>query len=258
MGTATTMPPDWMLAGIPATELARIEGEVMANQTLNTIAPTQVSQLTNSVVVPPGGLPPADYNGSVAATETAIPSWLLPFLATAVPMVVESLSSNGNGNGNGTGLGTNQEAYEDFGGTGRKGREGIISSGRTTDGTGVINTDTFRAWDPIQQKYYQLEGDQALSNITLTPGKVVPGMGMITKSWVTNAWRKDMSLATTQMAMLSNGRMVSISEDGRMKSWRPYKSIVIGKKLTSSNVRRVSARIKSHAKSLRSVLKILK
>lgn len=153
----------------------------------------------------------------------------------------------------------NWEAFAEFGGLGKEGGEGWISAGRTTDGTGVISAETFRAWDPIQQKYYQLSGNNPYSNITLMPGRCLPGIGgFITKTWVTHAWRRDGSLASTQMAMTSNGRMISLSETGVMKNWRPYKSIVIGKSLTTSNLRRVSTRVKSHAKSLKKILSILK
>lgn len=153
----------------------------------------------------------------------------------------------------------NWEAFAEFGGLGKEGGEGWIHSGRTTDGTGTISAETFRGWDPIQQKYYQLSGKNPYSNITLLPGRVLPGIGgFITKTWVTHAWRKDGSLASTQMAMTSTGRMISLSETGIMKNWRPYKSIVIGKSLTTSNLRRVSTRVKSHTKSLKKILKILK
>ncbi len=158
-------------------------------------------------------------------------------------------------------FGANQEAFADFGGFGKGSpqAEGWIHSGRTTDGTGTISAETFRAWDPIQQKYYQLHGKNPYSNITLMPGRVLPGIGgFVTKTWVTHAWRKDGSLASTQMAMTSTGRMISLSETGVMKNWRPYKSIVIGKSLTTSNLRRVSTKVKSHAKSLKKLLKILK
>lgn len=157
-----------------------------------------------------------------------------------------------------TPFGMNREAYLDFGGVGKYGREGTIAPTRTTEGTGFIAADTFRAWDPIKQRYYQLEGPQAYSGISFAPGSVVPGAGYITKTWITNAWRKDGSLATTQMAMLSNGRCISLSEDGRMKQWRPYKSIVLGKSMRAGTIRRFANRVKSHTKSLKTVLRLTK
>jgi len=55
-----------------------------------------------------------------------------------------------------------------------------------------------------------------------------------------------------------DGKIHTTRKDGTPVSYRPYRSIVIGKKLTTSNVKRVSKRIKSHVKSLRTVLSILK
>lgn len=163
-----------------------------------------------------------------------------------------------NGGGGFAPRGYNAEAYLDFGGVGKYGREGTIAATRTTEGTGAIAAGTFRAWDPIKQRYYQLEGEQAYRGISLAPGAIIPGAGFITKTWITNAWRKDGSLATTQMAMLSNGRCISLSEDGRMKQWRPYRSIVLGKKMNAGTIKRFARRVKSHAKSLKTVLNIVK
>jgi len=158
-------------------------------------------------------------------------------------------------------MGGNWQAFADFMGLGKGSpqAEGWIAANRTTDGTGVIGAEMQRAWDPIQQRYYQLRGKNPYSNITLMPGRVLPGIGgFITKTWVTHAVRKDGSMASTQMAMTSTGRMLSLSETGVMKNWRPYRSIVIGKSLTTRNLRRVSTRVKSHAKSLKKILSILK
>ncbi len=165
------------------------------------------------------------------------------------------------GNGGGAalpGIGLNREAFLDFGGIGKYGREGMVNPTRTTEGTGFIAAGTFRAWDPIKQRYYQLEGDQAFRGISFTPGSLIPGAGYITKAWVNSAWRRDGSLASTQMGMTSDGRMISLSETGVMKQWRPYKSIVLGKSMRAGTIRRFANRIDSHAKSLRKVLKNIK
>jgi len=231
------------------------------------VAPTG---LTNGYA-PPGAVVGPDMMPAVEGTEAA---WWLPFIVGGLGWLFGAIfGGDENGNGepgsalvpqNGGALmpyGPNREAFADFGGFGKGSpqAEGWIAANRTTDGTGVISAETFRAWDPIQQKYYQLHGNNPYSNITLMPGRVLPGIGgFVTKAWVTHAWRKDGSLASTQMAMTSNGRMLSISETGVMKNWRPYKSIVIGKSLTTSNLRRVSTRVKSHAKSLKKILSILK
>ena len=224
----------------------------------------------------PGAILGPEAGGDIIGSE----AWMGPLLMAGLGWLFGALFGGENGNGNGDpgtalvpsnggapgqygglpakGQG-NWEAFAEFGGLGKEGGEGWISAGRTTDGTGAISAETFRAWDPIQQKYYQLSGNNPYSNITLMPGRCLPGIGgFITKTWVTHAWRKDGSLASTQMAMTSNGRMVSLSETGVMKQWKPYKSIVIGKSLTTRNLRRVSTRVKSHAKSLKKILSILK
>lgn len=228
-------------------------------------------------VIGNGGQPPP---GAIVPVETPPQAngqpWIWPLLAFAAGMLIDdngngeqpgALVPLGNGDNGGMALvpyqpmGMNWEAFADFGGFGKGSpqAEGWIAANRTTDGTGVISAETFRGWDPIQQRYYQLHGKNPYSNITLMPGRVLPGIGgFITKTWVTHAWRKDGSLASTQMAMTSTGRMISLSETGVMKNWRPYRSIVIGKSLTTRNLRRVSTRVKSHAKSLKKILSILK
>jgi len=224
--------------------------------------------------------PGAIVGPEAAADATGQETWMGPLLMAGLGWLFGALfggEENGNGDPgtalvpqNGgelvpyvgpSGYGINREAFADFGGFGKGSpqAEGWIAANRTTAGTGVISAETFRAWDPIQQRYYQLHGNNPYSNITLMPGRCLPGIGgFVTKSWVTHAWRRDGSLASTQMAMTSNGRMLSISETGVMKNWRPYKSIVIGKSLTTGNLRRVSTRVKSHAKSLKKILSILK
>ncbi|GAI00818.1 unnamed protein product, partial [marine sediment metagenome] len=223
--------------------------------------------------LPPGTIMPTEVPPGGNGGEP----WIWPILAFVGGLLLGD--DNGNGEEPGSalvpmenggalvpyagaqGYGGNWQAFADFGGFGKGSpqAEGWIAANRTTDGTGVISAETFRAWDPVQQRYYQLHGKNPYSNITLMPGRVLPGIGgFITKTWVTHAWRKDGSLASTQMAMTSTGRMISLSETGVMKNWRPYRSIVIGKSLTTRNLRRVSTRVKSHAKSLKKILSILK
>lgn len=56
---------------------------------------------------------------------------------------------------------------------------------------------------------------------------------------------------------MSDGHTMMYNPIGRVwKHWRDYKSIVIGKSLTSKNVKAVSRRLHSHAKALSSALAI--
>jgi len=189
-----------------------------------------------AALVPVGYTPPpvATQNGYPVA-PVVVPGAIVE-VAGAVGLgfledwITGALLGEENGNGNGM---EPSPPYNDWGGVGKRGREGYISAGRTTKGTGPIKAGTFRAWDPVQQRYYQLEGGQAYSDITLAPGKTVPGGDMVVKSWVNHAWRKDNSLASTQMARLANGRMMSLSEDGIVKSWRPVKNIVMARGKTT-------------------------
>ncbi|MBA7541422.1 hypothetical protein ES705_33735 [subsurface metagenome] len=236
-----------------------------------------VAELMPGAIVGPDG-PVVEEAGILGGLWSLISPWLLPAITGGVGLIAGGLLGDENGGAepgsaliptNGGAVvpyatqayGGNWQAFADFGGFGKGSpqAEGWIAANRTTDGTGIISAETFRAWDPIQQRYYQLHGTNPYSNITLMPGRVLPGIGgFITKTWVTHAWRKDGSLASTQMAMTSTGRMISLSETGVMKNWRPYRSIVIGKSLTTRNLRRVSTRVKSHAKSLKKILSILK
>ena len=154
--------------------------------------------------------------------------------------------------------GANLEAYAEFGGIGIEGREGRISASRTTVGTGVIAAGTHRAWDPQQQLYYALSGGDRLQNLSIEAGQAALSGNVITKAWQTHAWRRDNSLATTQFGMDATGRIHYLTEDGKAGSYKPYKSIVIGKTLTSANLRRVRTRVKSHAKNLNKILKVFK
>jgi len=200
-----------------------------------------------------GTLPILDGGLKVGGIGGLLTTLAVPAITGLAGWIVGQLGGEG-GNGGGGQLAPGQllgggEAYDEG---------GMVWPGSTTTGTGFIGGGTPRAWDPIQQRYYQLTGGQAGAGRTLSPGAVLPGLGFITKGWVSGAYRRDGSMATTQMAMTSTGKMISLSEDGRMKTWRPYRSIVIGKTLTTSNVRRVSKRIKSHVKGLKSVLSVLK
>ena len=78
--------------------------------------------------------------------------------------------------------------------------------------------------------------------------------GRVVKTWTANGW----PFAMTCDADGKHKRIHTVTKDGVPKSWAPYRSIVIGKTLKSSDVKRVSTRIKSHVKSLKKVLSILK
>jgi len=82
----------------------------------------------------------------------------------------------------------------------------------------------------------------------------VPG-DMVVSAWNTNP--QDTRYGWT-FYRLASGKMGTYTKTGMWKTWRPYRSIVIGKSLTASNVKRVSTRLKSHVKALKTVLKILK
>lgn len=86
------------------------------------------------------------------------------------------------------------------------------------------------------------------------PGAITPvGRGVV-KTWTANGW----PFAMTADADGKHKRIHTVTKDGVPKSWVPYRSIVIGKTLTTQNVRRVATRIKSHVKSLKKVLSVLK
>ncbi len=209
-----------------------------------------------SGLLPVGVVPPVPPQspGLLATVGTALAP-LAPLVAPAIVAGVGGLigaglaSMSGDNFTPGMLVGGPEEALDE---------SGFVTPFGTTTGTGFIAPSTGRAWDPIQQRFYQTEGRQAGAGRTLSAGATIPGRGVITKSWFTSAARRDGSIATTQMAMTSDGRMVSLSESGVMKTWRPYRSIVIGKSLTTQNVRRVATRVKSHVKGLKKVLSVLK
>ncbi|GAI71656.1 unnamed protein product [marine sediment metagenome] len=279
--------PTPLPAIVRAPAVAKVISELKAVPPGYVLGPSGYEQLVPSApgavaAAGAGDLPPGtdvEEAGFLGGLWGVISPWLMPILAGGLGLAAGIIFEDGEngepGSDPGTALvptnggavvpsqlmGGNWQAFADFGGFGKGSpqAEGWIHPNRTTDGTGAISAETFRAWDPIQQRYYQLHGTNPYSNISLSPGRVLPGIGgFITKTWVTHAWRKDGSLASTQMAMTSTGRMISLSETGVMKNWRPYKSIVIGKSLTTRNLRRVSTRVKSHAKSMKAILKIMK
>ena len=106
------------------------------------------------------------------------------------------------------------------------------------------------------------------------PGTMVPAGGQVTvsvprargvvKTWDTGYTMPDGTrvpgwpFAMTSDADGKHKRIHTVNKDGVPVSWTPYKSIVIGKTLTASNVRRVATRINSHVKSLKKVLSVLK
>lgn len=211
-------------------------GETKVAYQARVAAPQPVSPFPVVPVAP--GAPVTPPQGE---PQDAYP-WIWPLLAFALGFILPDGNGNGGGNGPGpittpqiyqNGPGQKGEAHADWGGVGKHGREGVIAPGRTTTGTGWIDAETFRAWDPILQRYYQLENGSEYSDISFAPGKMAPDGNMIVKSWVTHAWRKDNSLASTQMARLANGRMMSLSETGVIKSWRPVKNIVMARGKTT-------------------------
>lgn len=251
------------VATSPEQAQAALQATIAAQTPSNEVAP-QIAQAGVGVGAGAGIIAPVAAAASAVGVPAAIVAGgaaLAGYLlggAGDEPGAPTDIVPAGNGGVTMPAIGMNREAYLDYGGVGKYGREGAIAQTRTTEGTGLIAAGTFRAWDPIKQRYYQLEGDQAYSGISFTPGTLIPGAGYITKAWVTNAWRKDGSLATTQMGMTSDGRMISLSETGVMKQWRPYKSIVLGKSMKAGTIRRFANRVESHAKSLRKVLKNIK
>lgn len=199
------------------------------------------------VMFPQNGLPVSVQPGAIVGPDPVVSNggepWIWPLLAFIGGLLIPNGDGNGNGGpvvplgGNGVavynGAGPKGEAFRDWGGVGKHGREGVIHPDRTTKGTGWIDAETFRAWDPILQRYYQLENGSEYSDISFAPGKMAPDGNVIVKSWVTHAWRRDNSLASTQMARLANGRMMSLSETGIIKSWRPTKNIVMARGKTT-------------------------
>lgn len=77
---------------------------------------------------------------------------------------------------------------------------------------------------------------------------------LINGSAVVKMWKA----GQTVFAMTADGRIHTTKKSGVEVSYRPYHSIVIGKTLKTSQIKRVSKRIKSHVKALRTVLSIVK
>lgn len=112
-------------------------------------------------------------------------------------------------------------------------------------------------------------GDAAAGELGFEPTEAVFGIGvpeppqaMVLKEWKRLITSQHFGAWWSFYWRLHDGRTVMYNPSpirGRYwKVWRDYKSIVIGKSLTTSNVRRVATRLHSHVKSLRKVLKIIK
>lgn len=92
----------------------------------------------------------------------------------------------------------------------------------------------------------------------------VPAARGVVKTWDTGYTMPDGTrvpgwpFAMTSDADGKHKRIHTVNKDGVPVSWTPYRSIVIGKTLKTSDVRRVASRINSHVKSLKKVLNILK
>ncbi len=92
------------------------------------------------------------------------------------------------------------------------------------------------------------------AGVPALPGAIAPiGRGVV-KTWTANGW----PFAMTADANGKHKRIHTVNKDGVPVSWTPYRSIVIGKTLTTSNVKRVATRVRSHVKGLKKVLSILK
>lgn len=89
-----------------------------------------------------------------------------------------------------------------------------------------------------------------------------PPPQMVAKSWKRMAMSNDPQKGNWWIFYwrLIDGRTVMFNPLGstRWKVWRDYKSIVIGKSLTSRNVTQVARRIHRHAADMRKVLKDIK
>ena len=58
----------------------------------------------------------------------------------------------------------------------------------------------------------------------------------VVKTWTANGW---------PFAMTSDGRIHTVTKSGLRKSWRPYKSVVLGKKMNQSMARRAVNKLQS-------------
>lgn len=68
-------------------------------------------------------------------------------------------------------------------------------------------------------------------------GAMAGGFGpQVVKTWAANGW---------PFAMTSDGRIHTVTKNGIRKSWRPYRSIVLGKKLSIGMAKRAVRRLQS-------------
>ncbi len=102
---------------------------------------------------------------------------------------------------------------------------------------------------PWTERYETPEGTRQVRN-----GR----RGMPQGDVIVSSWNTRLDGTGWEFYRLASGKLATYTKHGVFKTWRPYRSIVIGKKLTSSNVRRVATRINSHVRSLKKVLKDLK
>ena len=78
----------------------------------------------------------------------------------------------------------------------------------------------------------------------MVAGAAALGAGGFRKTWLANGW----PFAMTMDADGKHKRIHTIKKDGSPVSWRPYRSIVIGKTLTFATARRAMRRLKGQKK----------
>jgi len=67
------------------------------------------------------------------------------------------------------------------------------------------------------------------------PGAIPAGPAVV-KTWTANGW---------PFAMTSDGKIHTVTKSGVRKSWKPYKSVVLGKKVNSSMAKRAVRKLQS-------------
>ena len=68
-------------------------------------------------------------------------------------------------------------------------------------------------------------------------GMPMAGMGpAVVKQWSASGW---------PFAMTSDGRIHTVTKSGIRKSWRPYRSVVLGKRITTGQAKRAMRKLKS-------------
>lgn len=101
------------------------------------------------------------------------------------------------------------------------------------------------------------------------PGVPEPPAAMVSKAWKIKATRSGVGGILGEITgqnewwvffwRLLDGRTVMYNPMKRQwKMWRDYKSITIGKGITTQNAKRVAKRFKQHVKSLQTVMRIVK